>query len=318
MRKKIPEISDENVIEQWLHRLNRTITPDEFNQLTQHQYAHNSLLAMCKDWNLFRQFCQDKGVTALPCAPTAVRLFLQREAKLRKYATLRRYSVTISLVHRILMQKDPTANSSVKTALAELRLNKHGDATQAEAFHQQHMSELDGALSSSDTPRDIRNLAICYVMFECALKRNEVRQLTLEQVNQHDNHTIITLGDYHYALSHTAQQALNKWLEILPDSTGALFRAIDRHGNIAAGMMDHSSLYRVIRSVSETIGANLQFSGQSMRVGAVQELAKNGLNIKEIQEFGRWLSPAMPYQYLGNKAAAEAEKMTYIAFKPLE
>jgi len=62
----------------------------------------------------------------------------------------------------------------------------------------------------------------------------------------------------------------------------------------------------------------LKFSGQSARVGAVQELSEQGYKIKEIQEFGRWLSPAMPYQYVGNKGTAEQEKLKFFSFKPWE
>lgn len=319
MRKKLIEITDEQQQAYWLHHFNHhDITADEWDQFTQHQYAQNSLLAMRNDWHLFRQFCQARNVQALPCASTAVRLFIQHEAKVRKYATLRRYVLTIGLIHRILVQKDPTTNVTVKTAISEQRINKHGDASQAAPFNQHHMVALDHALSASEHIRDWRNLAICYVMFECALKRSEVRQLTIEQLQPSEYGLILQLGDQHYRFSDAAQQALQKWLAHLPDSHTPLFRAIDRHGNIGSDWMDHSSLYRVIRSVSEIIGVNVQFSGQSMRVGAVQELAKSGLKVREIQTFGRWLSPAMPYQYVGNKAAAEAEKMTYVAFKPLE
>lgn len=318
MKKNLPEITDSEELTCWLIKFNSGITLQDLDELTYHQYARNSLMAMTKDWNLFSEFCRSKRVKSLPSSTTAVRLFLEKEARIRKYATLKRYTVTISVIHRILVQKDPTSSSVVKSALSGLRLTKHGDATQAAAFNAKHMGALDNALSRSKSIRDLRNLALCYVMFECALKRNEVRNLNLEQFSDTEMGMTLSIGDKTYRLSAPARDSMTKWFTALPYSTGPAFRAIDRHGNISLSLMDDSSLYRVVRSVSDIIGVSIQFSGQSMRVGAAKELAKRGLKVKEIQEFGRWLSPAMPYQYTGNKAAAEAEKMAYLSFKPLE
>ncbi|WP_162674455.1 hypothetical protein [Vibrio variabilis] len=55
----------------------------------------------------------------------------------------------------------------------------------------------------------------------------------------------------------------------------------------------------------------LSFSSQSGRVGAVQELSREGLKIREIQEFGRWASPAMPLQYSGKTSLSEEQKSLF-------
>ncbi|MCG6438086.1 integrase, partial [Vibrio parahaemolyticus] len=110
-----------------------------------------------------------RSVNAIPASITAVRPFIEFEARSRKFSTLKRYTVTISLVHTLLGQRDPTTNSQVRTSLQRLRLDKHGDATQAQSFNQDHLSQLFGKLKDRQAIKTIRDLAIYHVMFECAL-----------------------------------------------------------------------------------------------------------------------------------------------------
>ena len=60
------------------------------------------------------------------------------------------------------------------------------------------------------------------------------------------------------------------------------------------------------------------FSGQSPRVGAAKDLADSGLSVEDIQEQGRWKSPAMPALYVGEKNRHEQELAKYRKTKPWE
>ena len=88
--------------------------------------------------------------------------------------------------------------------------------------------------------------------------------------------------------------------------------------NLLKQPLDDSSIYRILRRASDILGLadNHHFSGNSIRVGAAQELSKQGLKVREIQDFGRWLSPAMPAQYVGYTGTAESEKMKFKAIVP--
>lgn len=297
----------------------KEITVHQFKQATQNQYAHSSCLAMVKDWNLFIQFCLTRKVNPLPASTTAVRLFLEHEARQRKFATIRRYSITISVIHQLCALTDPTNHNHVRKVLMQLRLDKHGDNKQADTFTAAHLEQMDKALGKSKQPKEIRDLAIYHVMFECALKRGELKKLSLDHVHWHNKAAIITLNETNYALSDMGSKTLTRWLSLLNAIDGTVFRAINRHGAISDKPLDDSSIYRILRAAGGRIGlAQLKFSGQSTRIGAVKELAKQGLKPKEIQSFGRWLSPAMPYQYLGDKNTAEREKIRFLTIKPWE
>lgn len=321
VKKSLTVITDQAIVKQKLTEFSSLVTHDQVNELTQLQYSRNSLLAFTKDWNIFLEFCQSRHVRPIPASATAVRQFLEFEARSRKYSTIKRYAVTISLIHYLLNQKDPTATSQVKTTLNSLRLDKHGDDTQATSFDQHHLDELFEQLNDNSATRVIRDLAIYHVMFECALKRSELKHLDFEQLvhlSDDSDDYAIQFGETVYELSAQAKVTLSRWVELLSQSRGVIFRAIDRHGNISAKALDDSSIFRILRNAGEYLQQpELKFSGHSARIGAARQLAKQGYKARDIQAFGRWLSAAMPYQYIGSKNTAEREKLRFVSFKPL-
>lgn len=316
MRKKIRPIQDADEIKRLIRLFSQHVTLEHVTELTDQQYSHNSVLAMTKDWNLFVEFCTHKGVVPIPAATTALRMFIEKESAKRKYATIKRYLVTIGLFHRILGVSDPSAHSSVKIAISKIRLNKTGDAKAATAFERKHLNEITKLLSNSEHARDIRNLAMYYLMFECLLKRSELKALSMAQLMIKDDTTLVSVGQNLYPLSTNANEFLSKWLKIRGSNGSIIFTAIDKHGNVNDEPLDDSSIYRILRSASDKLRLDLKFSGQSLRVGAAKELARQGNKVKDIQHHGRWLSAAMPYYYIGNKVQADAERMVFKRFKP--
>lgn len=317
LKKNSPEFTDPLQVRRNRVILRNPLTVEDFQDITQNGYAKRSCIAMVKDWNLFLEFCQLKQVSPLPASTTAIRLFLEKEARSRKFSTLRRYSITISTLHKLSGYSDPTRTQPIRQLLMQLRIDKHGDGKQAETFTATHLHHLHQTLIRSDVIKDIRDLAIYHVMFECALKRGELKQLDITQCVYEDNRLMIILGETHYQLSEQGQIALQRWQQQVGLDTGPLFRGINRHGHISSAPLDDSSIYRVLRHAGERLGQpGLKFSGQSTRIGAVKELSKQGYKPREIQAFGRWLSAAMPYQYLGQTHTAEQEKLKFLSFKP--
>jgi len=319
MKKSLVSVTDQADLNQLLSEFKYPITLKQMDKLTQRTYSHNSLLALTNDWNLFINFCQSKSVCALPASVTATRLFLETEAKQRKYSSIRRYNVTISLIHRLLSQKDPTNNPQVRQSLMVLRMDKKGDDVQAESFTSEHLNTLYYKYHKAASVKVVRDLAIYHLMFECALKRSELKQFNRSQITNTKGEFTISFGELKYRLSDNATNCLSKWLTLISNGGDVIFRAIDRHGNISSTPLNDSSIFRILRNAGPMLDKpELKFSGQSARIGAVQELSTQGYKTKEIQEFGRWLSPAMPYQYMGSKSSAEQEKLKFFAFKPWE
>ncbi|WP_299695425.1 tyrosine-type recombinase/integrase [uncultured Vibrio sp.] len=320
MRKKIPILTDSIIANSFIDKLNKNATVEIIDELTGYQYSRNSLLAIYSDWNRYYAFCIKNRINTLPASVTAIRRFLETESSERKYASLKRYTATLSLLHTVLNFANPIKHRQVRFTLLHLQAQMAGDAKQTNAMTSAHLKQLDVLLSHQQASlKEIRDIAIYHVMFECALKRSELKLLSMNDIEMAENEYQITIKNSAYRLSKVAMTALERWLSFAGTQEDLpVFRAINKHDNIGLTSLDDSSIYRILRRASDLLqlAENHHFSGNSTRVGAVQELSKQGLKVRDIQDFGRWLSPAMPAQYVGYTVTAEAEKMKYKAIVP--
>ena len=310
MAKKIPIIENETVC-------NASITDFSsvaenitlWEQLTHQQYAKNTLVAFKNDWNSFLLFCVQNNASPLPASAEIVHRYIEKMALTRKLASLKRYIVTISLVHRCHALPNPCLSNEIKLAMHKQRLDKHDDYTNAYGFRDNHLHELLDSFMRSTKAKDVRDMAIWAMTFEAMLKRSEVTALTINDVEvTADGLITLSVNDNLIALSDVASDAVNRWLTLAMIDSGFVFRRIDRHNNIGDNPLDHSSIYRIFRRASQELElpTDVIFSGQSPRVGASQDLAEAGLSVHQIQHQGRWRSPAMPAQYIGQRAKRDS------------
>ncbi|MDL5028822.1 tyrosine-type recombinase/integrase [Vibrio satsumensis] len=320
MRKNVPILTDSVRINSFVEKLNRCATIEIIDELTGFQYSRNSLLGIYSDWNRYHAFCTKHRINTLPASITAVRRFLETESNDRKYASLKRYTATLSMLHTVLNFANPIKHRQVRFTLLHLQSQMAGDAKQTNAMTSKHLTDLNVLLSDDKANlKEIRDIAIYNVMFECALKRSELKALSMTDVEYVEDHYQVTVKGSAYQLSQIASVALQRWLSFTGTQDELpVFRAIDKHENIGLQPLDDSSIYRILRRASDLLQLpeNHYFSGNSIRVGAAQELSKQGLKVREIQDFGRWLSPAMPAQYVGFSGTAESEKMKFKALTP--
>ncbi|OEE63003.1 integrase [Enterovibrio norvegicus FF-454] len=276
-----------------------------WKSLTMNLYSHNSVLSFQNDWQTFVDYCKEVNVSALPAAVTAVRRFIEHRSKTRKISSIKRYVITISLLHRVHGLPDPTRHREVRFTLYRLYSEKADDAAQANAFHLSHLNALQQKLGSSDRLKDIRDLLIWTLCFEGMLKRSELAALTCHSIQKDAEGYMLVVDDQRIELSPEAGELIDHWFLVSCIADGPLLRRINKHEQLGDLPMDHSSIYRVFRRAATELGleSTLTFSGQSPRVGASVDLSDSGKSIKEIQQQGRWKSPAMPAQYVGNKQA---------------
>ncbi|WP_413516870.1 tyrosine-type recombinase/integrase [Photobacterium phosphoreum] len=306
MAKKIPVIENETICGASIADFssvaeNITI----WQRLTHQQYAKNTLVAFKNDWNSFLLFCAQHNSSPLPASAEIVHRYIKKMALTRKLASLKRYIVTIGLVHRCHALPNPCLSNEIKLAMHKQRLDKHDDYTNAYGFRDNHLHELLDSFMRSTKAKDVRDMAIWAMTFEAMLKRSEVTALTINDVEvTADGLITLSVNDNLIALSDVASDAVNRWLTLAMIDSGFVFRRIDRHNNIGDNPLDHSSIYRIFRRASQELElpTDVIFSGQSPRVGASQDLADAGLSIHQIQHQGRWRSPAMPAQYVGQRA----------------
>ncbi len=316
MRKNIFPITDPLKRLESKLLFSKAIDIQMLNAVTQNHYSVNSQKSMVSDWNNFVSFCYEKKVSPLPASVTAVRLFLEAEAKSKKFSSIRRVCLTIGTIHHIHTFQNPTNHRQIKIVLSELSIKMKGDSKTAIPFTCEHLNKLSALLSSSTHAKDLRDLAIFCVMFECALKRSELRALQKCNVSFLQGNAKVQVEENVYELSESSSSTLKKWIVL--NHTNTLFCRIDKHENFYDHTLDDSSIYRLFRHASSLLNLpdSGQFSVHSIRVGAAKQLAIQGFRLDEIQDFGRWFSPVMPAQYLGRLSRANKEKMKFISIKP--
>lgn len=306
MAKKIPILENDTVCSASITDFSSVVESITiWQRLTHQQYAKNTLVAFKNDWNNFLLFCSQHNSSPLPASAEIVHRYIEKMAQTRKLASLKRYIVTISLVHRCHALPNPCLSNEIKLAMHKQRLDKHDDYTNAYGFRDNHLHELLDSFIRSTKAKDVRDMAIWAITFEAMLKRSEVTALTINDIDiAHDGLITLLVNENLIALSEVASNAINRWLTLAMIDSGFVFRRIDRHNNIGDNPLDHSSIYRIFRRASQELElpADVIFSGQSPRVGASQDLADAGLSIHQIQHQGRWRSPAMPAQYIGQRA----------------
>jgi integrase len=318
MRKKIVPITDLDLKNQLILKFSTAIELSDFHQLTTTQYSHNSALSMVNDWNDFIAFCISKRVAALPTSSTALRLYIERQTQSKRYSTIKRNVISISLVHRFLGFSDPSRHQQVQLLMRSMRLSKESRPHSATALTHAHINQLE-ATWNLEQLKALRDVAIIRTMFECALKRGQLCALTVGDVKNNGQDTLsysVTIDGEVYLLSESTSTIIHRWFELSGVVEGPVFRSVDRHGNIGIEPLDVSSVYRVFRLASQSLGLQIHLSGQSPRAGAAKELSAQGKSLKEIQQFGRWLSPAMPAHYIGNQHIADNARLTFKSMKP--
>jgi integrase len=85
--------------------------------------------------------------------------------------------------------------------------------------------------------------------------------------------------------SSCAVRAVRDWLELSGLTEGAVFRPIDRHGNIAAKPLTDFAVATVIKRTAKKAGmATPKLSGHSLRAGFVTEAAHGGADYIDIMK----------------------------------
>jgi integrase len=72
--------------------------------------------------------------------------------------------------------------------------------------------------------------------------------------------------------------ALRKWLEVSGIRDGAIFRGLDRHGNLVSGRLSKRSVAVIIKRATDAAGLDAtKVSGHSLRSGHVTQAVRSGV-----------------------------------------
>jgi len=254
----------------------------------------------CKtDFRMFREWCDGRGVSALPAAPETVASYLAAHAATSKPSTLGRRVAAIRYAHKLASLEPPTDAEGVKATMRGIRRTFGTARTKkapAIAAKMQSMVAL-----APDSLTGLRDRALLLVGFAGAFRRSELVALDVADIEETETGLLVTIrqsktdqegaGDV-IALARgdvaCPVKALRAWLQASGIEAGAIFRPIGKASKLRSGRLTDRSVANIVKAYAARAGLDATvFSGHSLRSGFLTSAAANGASIFKMMDVSR-------------------------------
>ena len=276
------------------------------NEYLRASKSRNTIRAYRSDWEDFDKWCEANSVQALPAAPEVVCAYLTSMVTGgKKYSTIARRVASISKAHQAAGHESPTRGILVRDTLKGIARTITTAKSQAVPLRLTDIRKIAYALPDNlQAKRDLALLLAGYIM---AGRRSEVVALNIEDVT-------FTREGMRLAIrkSKTDQagegetfgvnfcrkdpticpvKALNAWIVAAGITSGPIFRAINRHGQLHYGRLNDKAVERIVRKYAP------ECSGHSLRAGFVTDQYAAGTPEAVIAERSRHKSRVVMGSY---------------------
>jgi site-specific recombinase XerD len=264
--------------------------------------AKSTRRAYESDVRSFRAFCTQNSLPFLPSTPTAVALYIARLAATLSVSTIKRRMAAITDLHAGAGFADspatPRKHYVVRDVLAGIKRLRGAAPRGADPILGDAIRRITAACPA--TMLGLRDRALVLLGFAAGSRRSElasifeVRDLTFTEQGVYilirhskadplgaDPRTIaIPFGEH----SETCPiLALRRWLEAAKLKSGAIFRAVDRHGNVSRTPLCPRSIAKILKRSVERAGMDPQnVSPHGLRAGMATTAAIDGASEREI------------------------------------
>ena len=263
-------------------------------------YAPNTLRAYKADMFEFISYCNKTGACALPALPTTVATFLmQTIGQGIKSSTVRRKVSSISAIHRLSCNEDPTKHPEVKITQRKIYRQL---GTRFDQAYPVTRTVLEKLLSvCTNDLHGLRDKALLLVAYDSMRRRSELVSLRIEDIEWlSDTGASILLrksktdqhgsGKWIHLRAETAN-AIESWISAANINSGHVFRGIRGVAEISNSLCE-SRIARIYKTLARRAGLSEQIiqgiSGHSMRVGGAQDLLSLGATLPQIMVKGGW------------------------------
>lgn len=276
---------------------------EKVHDYVSHSKAANTLAAYEQDWRYFTSWCSAHGVSYMPAAPETVAAYIADIASTYKVSTIERRLSSISKAHSAAGFENPASrrHSIVKDTLGGIR-RAHGVTRNRKAAVR--VSNIHTVLEAlPDTIQAKRDRALLLLGYICALRRSEIVALDIEDLTftQEGMQVLIrrsktdqeargrTFGIRYGANPYTCVvRAVQSWMRAAEITSGALFRAVDRHGNVQAGRLGDRAVALTVKRLAKKMGLDpAAVSGHSLRAGFITDQVAKGTPSPTIMDRSR-------------------------------
>ncbi|WP_312042431.1 tyrosine-type recombinase/integrase [Erwinia sp.] len=295
---------------------------DAFSSNTWRQLL--SVMRVCYQW------ASEQARSFLPMTDADLRDYLHfLQLNGRASSTIATHASLISMLHRNAGLVPPNASPLVFRAIKKINRAAvlGGERTgQAIPFRLVDLRMLDELWRHSSLLKEKRNLAFLHVAYNTLLRVSELSRLRVRDITFAEDgriildvawtKTIVQTGGLIKALSSLSTQRLQEWIAaagLAAEPDAFLFCPVHR-GNKAVLIVDRPlstpafetifahAWYAAGNSQSAKLNKNRYggWSGHSARVGAAQDMAKQGYAVAQIMQEGTWKKPETLMRYIRN------------------
>lgn len=269
--------------------------------------------AYAYQWRTFAAWCEAQGVVALPASVATVVRYLSERAKLHawKPASIGLALVAMRAAHKAAGVDDATSHPAVAAVMKGIRRTLGTAPRRVAPVVVDELRAMVDALP--DGLVAVRDRALLVVGMAGALRRSELVALDVSNVTETADGLVVVVRrsktdqegktesiGLPYG-SHAATcpvRAMRAWREASGVTDGALFRAVDRHGNVGE-RLGGAEVGRVVKRAAARAGLDAaRYSGHSLRAGLATSAARAGRSDRAIMRQGRWSSRAMVDRYV--------------------
>ena len=305
-----------------------------YNFILESAMAQNTRIAYEKGWKRFSEFCGKQGYATLPAEPKTVVEFLIEHAtkpmgtkgKYLSMGTVAIYHSAINRRHIDAGLPSPTCVPEVINVLRGLKRLRGTTPRQVKALREDQIeSMIKACLSGGKTTLGLRDAAIIAIGFSAALRRSEICDLRVEDIEIYDSSfSRISHRDQSgvkmlikIRKSKTDQNGLGekvaipegkrikpiewveKWLDASGIDSGYLFQTLKRGGGLRGNKLHHSDIPRIVKFYASQIGLDpSEFAGHSLRAGFVTSAAAHHARLDKIMEVTRHRNPTTVMKYI--------------------
>jgi integrase len=272
------------------------------------------------DARFWMEFCAIHALPYLPSSPEAVVLYISDLASRGvTVATIKRRLAAITDLHRAAGADSPSTPGKhfvLHEVLAGIKRTIGAAQHGADPISSDAIRRIAAACPA--TLLGTRDRALCLLGFSMGARRSElasimeVRDLTftdqgLYVVLRHSKTS--QFGDdprpvavpYGQHPETSPVLAVRAWMQAGKIHSGALFRAVDRHGNVSSFPLNPRSIAKILARASGRAGIDVaiaHISPHSLRVGMVTTAAVNGAKERDIARITGHRSVRMVRRYI--------------------
>lgn len=246
----------------------------------------------------------------IPAKPASVASYLAIHARQLSIATLNRRVVAIGRAHTIKGLPSPSHSELVKATLRGIRRTVGSAQRQVTPALLRDVQRMVQGLHGMT---GLRDKALLLTGFAGAFRRSELISIQVEDVHFVAEGIVIHL--WRGKTDQTGQgrdiaipfmrgkycpvKAITDWQSCSGISSGALFRRVNRYGQVMGQGLSAQSVALIVKQRAEAIGLDPQnFSGHSLRAGLVTSAAKSGVSAWKICQQTGHQSEAVMQRYI--------------------